>query len=226
MKPALGSRWKRQPPEGQRGGWSDLESLEGKPQRKRGVLVSPRDPESPGPPNTAAGERRRGPHWVLRWTGPRGAAGWLRAPPSFPGEAHPQTGQSFLGQEPALSLGLRRGLQPDTDPDYTQTLTRRLKGNEGCRQEGWACWPPPTPVAGSRTHSSRQPAHVSSSSAGVNYRPPGLQLGTRRSLPRLMGEGWSLSPIVTARGPHSRELPIPRPGHKSSPSASWAPGST
>ena len=27
-----------------------------------GVLVSPRDPESPGPPNTAAGERGRGPH--------------------------------------------------------------------------------------------------------------------------------------------------------------------
>lgn len=67
MKPALGSRWKRQEPktrepEGQGGRWSDLESPEGKPQRKRGVLVSPRDPESPGPPNTAAGERGRGHH--------------------------------------------------------------------------------------------------------------------------------------------------------------------
>lgn len=67
MKPAQGSRWKRQEPktmqpEGQRGRWSDLELLEGKPQRKRGVLVSPRDPESPGPPNTGVEERGRGQH--------------------------------------------------------------------------------------------------------------------------------------------------------------------
>ena len=41
MEPALGSRWegqtpKTRQPEGQRGGWSDLEPPEGKPQRKGG----------------------------------------------------------------------------------------------------------------------------------------------------------------------------------------------
>ena len=66
IKPAQGpggnGRNQRQGSQRRRGRWSDLELQEGKPQSKRGGLVSSRGPESPGPPNTGAEERGRGHH--------------------------------------------------------------------------------------------------------------------------------------------------------------------
>ena len=65
-KTSTGPRWKWQEPktrqpEAQRQ-VVRFGLQEGKPQNKRGALVSSRGPESPGPPNTGAEERGRGHH--------------------------------------------------------------------------------------------------------------------------------------------------------------------